>query len=241
MRRIPSVIRYIWAAPTTALGLLVVLAGLWRAQVRVVEGVVEAHGPALAWLLSHFTLMPGGATALTLGHVVIARDSWSLERPAAHERVHVRQCEAWGPLFVPAYVSACLSATLRGGSCYFDNRFEVEAFDAARNEPGAEGAQLGVASQVTLRRDDPSRWMVHQPVETFGLSRAWPLRSVGSSRGPASGSAATRISRAHSSISLVGLLGLARARLCLMIKPTKDEEYSNERGEDAGSDRWALW
>ena len=153
--RIPSVIRYIWAAPTTALGLLVVLAGLWRAQVRVVEGVVEAHGPALAWLLSHFTLVPGGATALTLGHVVIARDSWSLESTRAHERVHVRQCEAWGPLFVPAYLSASLSATLRGGSCYFDNRFEVEAFDAARNEPGAEGAQLGVASHVTLRRDDP--------------------------------------------------------------------------------------
>ena len=134
---------------------MVVLAGLWRAQVRVVDGVVEAHGPALAWLLSHFTLMPGGAAALTLGHVVIARDSWSLASTRAHERVHVRQCEIWGPLFVPAYIAASLSATLRGGNCYFDNRFEVEAFYAARNEPGAEGAQLGVASQVTLRREDP--------------------------------------------------------------------------------------
>ena len=135
MCRISSVIRYIWAAPTTALGLVVVLAGLWRAQVRVVDGVVEAHGPALAWLLSHFTLMPGGAAALTLGHIVIARDSWSLTLTRAHERVHVRQCEAWGPLFVPAYVAASLSATLRGGNCYFDNRFEVEALYAARNEP----------------------------------------------------------------------------------------------------------
>ena len=104
MHRISSVVRYVWAAPTTALGLVVVLTGLWRAQVWVVDGVVEAHGPALAWLLSHFTLMPGGAAALTLGHVVIARDRWSLESTRAHERVHVRQCERCGPLFVPAYL-----------------------------------------------------------------------------------------------------------------------------------------
>lgn len=137
MPKISSVIKYLWAAPTTALGFVVVLAGLWRARVCVVDGVVEAHGPALDWLLSHFTLMSGGAAALTLGHLVIARDGWSLESTRAHERVHVRQCEVWGPLFVPAYLIASLSAILRGGHCYFDNRFEVEAFDAARNEPGS--------------------------------------------------------------------------------------------------------
>ena len=163
-----------------------VLAGVWRAQVSVVEGVVEAHGPALAWLLSHFTLVPDGAAALTLGHVVIARDSWSLESTRAHERVHVRQCEVWGPLFVPAYLSASLSATLRGGNCYFDNRFEVEAFDAARNEPGAEGAQLGVASHVTPGAMTRSRSMVHRPVETFVSVEGMAAQVVGS-RGPASG------------------------------------------------------
>ena len=51
----------------------------WRAQARVVDGVLEVHGPMLAWLLAHLTPMPGGAAALTLGHVVIARDSGSLE------------------------------------------------------------------------------------------------------------------------------------------------------------------
>ena len=132
MPKVSSVIRYAWAAPTTTLGLVVVLAGLRRAQLRVVDGVLEAHGPTLAWLLSHLTLMPGGAAALTLGHVVIARDDWSLESTRAHERVHVRQCEAWGPFFVPAYLTASLSAVLRGRNFYFDNRFEVEAFDAAR-------------------------------------------------------------------------------------------------------------
>jgi uncharacterized protein (DUF2062 family) len=131
---ISAVIRYAWVAPTTALGLVVVLAGFRRARLRVVDGVLEAHGPTLAWLLSHLTLMPGGAAALTLGHVVIARDGWSLESTRAHERVHVRQCEVWGPFFVPAYLAASLISFLRGRHVYFDNRFEVEAFHAARTQ-----------------------------------------------------------------------------------------------------------
>jgi hypothetical protein len=57
---------------------------------------------------------------------------------------------------VPAYLSASLWATLRGGNFYVDNRFEVEAFHAARHKPGAEGTRLGIASQVTTRwRKDP--------------------------------------------------------------------------------------
>jgi hypothetical protein len=127
MQKGSSLVRYIWAAPTTALGLLVVIAGLWRGQARVVDGVLEAHGPILAWLLTHLTLVPGGAAALTLGHVVIARDCGSLDLTRGHERVHVRQCEVWGPLFVPAYLVASLVAVVCGGSPYFDNRFEVEA------------------------------------------------------------------------------------------------------------------
>ena len=146
MRRSLFVVRYMWAAPTTALGLLVLLAGLWRAQARVVEGVLEAHGPMLAWLLVHLTRLPGGAAALTLGHVVIARDRRSLEETRAHERVHVRQCETWGPLFVPAYLTASLWAVWRGRNFYFDNRFEVEAFQTATSRHGAQSA---VASEVT--------------------------------------------------------------------------------------------
>jgi len=117
---------------------VVVLAAFWRAKWRVVDGVLEAHGPLLAWLLSHLTLMPGGADALTLGHVVIGRDAWSLESTRAHERVHVRQCEAWGFLFVPAYLTASLSVFLRGRHFYFDNRFEVAAIRAARNQAVSE-------------------------------------------------------------------------------------------------------
>jgi uncharacterized protein (DUF2062 family) len=75
-------------------------------------------------------LTEGGAAAMTLGHVVIARDERSLESTRDHERVHVRRCEAWGPFFVPAYVAGSLSAFLSRRHFYFDNRFEVEEFHA---------------------------------------------------------------------------------------------------------------
>ena len=130
MRGASSVVRYAWAAPTTALGLLVMLAASWRLRARVVDGVIEAHGPGIAWLLTHMTLLQGGASAVTLGHVVIGRDARSLDRDRAHERVHVRQCERWGPLFVPAYLAASAWAAWRGGHFYVDNVFEREAFRA---------------------------------------------------------------------------------------------------------------
>lgn len=120
---------YIWASPATVLGLAVVVVGAQRAHRRVVNGVVEAHGPAIAWALTHLTPVRGGAAALTLGHVVIGRDPQALDRTRAHERVHVRQYEAWGPAFLPAYALASLWAAARGGDCYLDNHFEREAFE----------------------------------------------------------------------------------------------------------------
>jgi uncharacterized protein (DUF2062 family) len=136
-----SIVRYLWAAPTTAIGVVIVLAGFRRAKVHVVDGVLEAHGPTLAWILTNLTFLPGGAAALTLGHVVIGRDHESLESTRAHERVHVRQCEAWGPLFVPAYFAASLTAIARGRSAYSDNCFEVEAFGIERTPSASNQAR----------------------------------------------------------------------------------------------------
>lgn len=82
----------------------------------------------LAWMLAHLALLAGGVSALTLGHVVVARDDRALETTRPHERVHVRQYETWGPLFVPAYLAASLAAVMRGRHFYFGNRFEIEAF-----------------------------------------------------------------------------------------------------------------
>ena len=143
MGTIAAIARFVWAAPNTALGAVVILVGIWRVPVRVVDGVLEAHGPTLAWLLTNLLPMSGGVAAVTLGHVVLARDAELLETTRAHERVHVRQCEIWGPLFVPAYLAASVIAALRGEHFYFDNAFEVEAYRAAKVARRASFAPAG--------------------------------------------------------------------------------------------------
>jgi hypothetical protein len=82
----------------------------------------------------------GGASAMALGHVVVARNAGCLERTRAHERAHVRQAERWGVLFVPAYFVSSVVAAMRGGHYYRDNRFErdaVEKATAAQHAPMA--------------------------------------------------------------------------------------------------------
>jgi uncharacterized Ntn-hydrolase superfamily protein len=122
--------RYLWASPTTLVGLAVALTALGRGRVLMVGGVLEVSGPAVRWALKHLVPLRGGASAITLGHVVIGRDRRALEETRAHERVHVRQYERWGPFFVPAYVAASAWALMSGGHYYFDNVFEREAFNA---------------------------------------------------------------------------------------------------------------
>ena len=125
---------YLWAFPTTMLGLLatafVLLSG---GQARVVEGVLEVCGGASDFYLRRIVglLLHGGASAMTLGHVVLARNPDLLLITRAHERVHVRQCERWGPLFIPAYVTASVWAWLTGRRPYKDNFFERQAFQLA--------------------------------------------------------------------------------------------------------------
>jgi hypothetical protein len=80
-------------------------------------------------------LLDGGASAITLGHVVLGRDERALAQTRAHERIHVRQYERWGAAFLPAYGAASLWAILSGGHYYFDNSFEREAFEGSGERP----------------------------------------------------------------------------------------------------------
>ncbi len=124
---------YVWSAPSTLLGLgiaLVALAG--RGKLRLRDGVLEVQGAVPRWLLRAAPLA-GGAAAMTLGHVVLGQDDACLRRTRAHERVHVRQCERWGPFFLPAYGLASFWALLRGGHVYRDNWFERQAVKEATN------------------------------------------------------------------------------------------------------------
>ena len=120
--------RYAWASTISVLGGLLVAAALASGgRASFVAGVLEAHGGVIAILLRYVVPLRGGASAMTLGHVVVGRDRDCLQRTRAHERIHVRQCERWGPLFVQAYVLASLCAALQGRHYYRGNRFEREA------------------------------------------------------------------------------------------------------------------
>lgn len=117
--------RYLWAGPTTAVGLAVLLATLATGgRARRAGGVLECWGGAPRALLTRW---PFRASAIALGHVILGDGPGSLDRHRAHERVHVRQAERWGPLFLPAYLAASLWAALRGRHPYRDNPFEIEA------------------------------------------------------------------------------------------------------------------
>lgn len=126
---------YLWAFPTSLPGLLATVltlatGGHIRRVVHPPSGgtmVLETWGGFARWFLGHTFV---GAQAMTLGHVILGRDSQCLEACRDHEMVHVRQTERWGPLFLPAYLLASLWAHLKGRHYYRDNPFEI----AARNQ-----------------------------------------------------------------------------------------------------------
>ena len=123
---------YLWAFPATLLGLILVpLALIQGGDAKVVDGVIEVHGGIVTRLLRRGLPWIGSGAAMALGHVVLGCDMNCLRQSRAHERVHVRQFERWGPLLIPTYMLAGLYVYLRGGDPYLDNPFEREAFDAA--------------------------------------------------------------------------------------------------------------
>jgi hypothetical protein len=123
-------LRWLWASPWTMVGVAAGVLGVatgGRVQRRC--GVIEFQGGIIPKLLA---LLPGGyCMAMTLGHVVLGRTGHCLDSCRAHELVHVRQYERWGPLFIPAYVACSAAIWLRGGDPYRDNPFEREAYAIA--------------------------------------------------------------------------------------------------------------
>jgi hypothetical protein len=91
----------------------------------LVEGVVEIHGPRISKVLARLWV---SAAAMTLGHSVLGQSASCLHSTRSHERVHVRQYERWGPLFIPAYLIASVVLFAIGKDGYRGNPFEIEAF-----------------------------------------------------------------------------------------------------------------
>ena len=121
---------YAWAAPYSVVGLVLgVAALLLGARAQAHQGVLEFGGGLLGTLLSRLPGMP--FCAITFGHVILGVDRAALSAARAHEQVHVRQYERWGPLFVPAYLLSSLVQLVRGRRPYLDNRFEREAYGKA--------------------------------------------------------------------------------------------------------------
>ncbi|MCM2253821.1 MAG: signal peptide prediction [Ramlibacter sp.] len=116
---------YAWAGPCSALGLIFGLAALLAgADMQVRRGALEFSGGRLGTLLAR---RPFGFCAITLGHVILGLDRRVLAAVRAHEHVHVRQYEQWGPFFIPAYLLASLWQLASGRGAYRDNWFERRA------------------------------------------------------------------------------------------------------------------
>lgn len=161
--------RYLWALPTTAVGLLAVTC-IWVSggRVRWRDGIVEACGGAIGPLFMTNPVVRGGIAAMALGHVVLAVDDEALRRTRAHERVHVQQAERWGPLFIPAYLAASAWQLWCGRDPYRDNPFEREAFacDAPMVDPDAARAN----PVTTAGADTAKHTRGHSDRHPFGES-----------------------------------------------------------------------
>ena len=128
MRRIYLVLRYLWASPASAVGLIVsAVALVLGATVCLVNGVIEVAGGRTYRCIS---LLPPSLrfAAITFGHVIIGIDHAVLCRVRPHEHVHVQQYERWGVLFFSLYVGSSVVQLLRGRDPYLNNCFEREAY-----------------------------------------------------------------------------------------------------------------
>lgn len=124
-------LRVLWALPCSVAGALlgmaiVALGGSARRVDHTIEvalAVEQPHTPVWARQLRF--------SAITLGHVIVGQSHEALATLRAHERVHVKQYELFGPLFFVAYPGASVWALIRGRCPYRGNHFEKQAFAQA--------------------------------------------------------------------------------------------------------------
>ena len=95
----PLWVGYLWTLPNTLVGLVL---GIFTFQLpRLALGGVLVFDRAprgLTWLMPRLHRV-----AVTVGFVILAAEPVT-GRLAVHERHHVGQFAAWGPLFLPVYV-----------------------------------------------------------------------------------------------------------------------------------------
>ena len=126
LRYVAYPLGYTWALPNTLLGACFLpLALVSGGRVRFERGAMEIHGGFAKWFLRRIAR---GASAMTLGHVILGQDRGCLDWTRNHEHVHVAQYTRWGPFFLPAYALSSFLCWRKGLNPYLDNRFEKPAF-----------------------------------------------------------------------------------------------------------------
>ncbi len=135
-----SVAKAIWAAPCSAVGLLFASLPLaLGGQAQWVHGTLEVtYRPSLAKCGKLAAALP--FRGIVFGQVILAVTSEELQAIRAHERVHVRQYERWGPVFFLAYGLSSLWQMLRGRRPYWDNHFEIQARQQSTEAHRARGS-----------------------------------------------------------------------------------------------------
>jgi hypothetical protein len=132
-----KLLRYVWALPNTLLGLFFIPFTLFtKGSMQIVGGVLEIQGRFISFILRHCVPVRGGAAALTLGHVILGRDSETLRACRTHERAHVSQYEILGPFFIFVYLGAALWALTSGKGAYRGNYLETEAAKRENTKAG---------------------------------------------------------------------------------------------------------
>lgn len=117
-----AVFGWLWALPTTILGLVLGFLSFQRPRLLGALILFDRAERGTTWVLARM-----GRTAMTLGFVMVGNHRIE-GRLLAHERHHSRQAMWWGPLFVPVY----LLVAARYG--YRNHPFERAARRAAGQE-----------------------------------------------------------------------------------------------------------
>lgn len=93
-----AVLARAWAAPTTAVGVVLAVLSLGRWSWDAEHGTWLVRGARSPFLAL------GGFQANAVGHVIVARPQQPAARLLVHEAAHVRQAERLGPFTLPLYV-----------------------------------------------------------------------------------------------------------------------------------------
>ncbi len=126
---------FFWVLPNTILGFLLGFNSLFSSKrVRVVGPFPNHFELDNPWFLK-LTPFP----AMTFGHCVLCKSKKEALEWRKHELVHIKQYERLGPFFLPLYLASSCIALLGGYSPYYDNIFEIDAYNKSLEPKQVEG------------------------------------------------------------------------------------------------------